>query len=119
MASLRFAWPRALLVNLCCFGSAFGQTAYSTSQADGLSTAAGSATATVATETISGSQTTYSVAFTVPAAADIGANVLPNIMDPTAVNAQDVCPGYTASGVERTTNGFSATLELAGKAVSS
>lgn len=61
--------------------------------------------------------TTYSVQFTVPAAADIGANVLPNIKDPEAVQAQDVCPGYTASGVQRTENGFTATLTLDGPAV--
>ncbi|KKZ66865.1 alpha-glucosidase [[Emmonsia] crescens] len=54
--------------------------------------------------------------FTMPANADQGALLLPNIKDPESVNAQDVCPGYLASDVKETTHGFSATLSLAGKA---
>ncbi|KAL1980272.1 hypothetical protein VTN96DRAFT_4416 [Rasamsonia emersonii] len=64
---------------------------------------------------ISSTTTTSSSAqFTVPAAADVGANLLANIDDPNAVNAQDVCPGYTASNVQNTESGFVATLTLAG-----
>ena len=71
----------------------------------------------VVTATIDGMATTFSNAFTVPASADIGPNLLPNVRDPHAVQAQDVCPGYTASGVEKTANGFTATLNLAGEPV--
>lgn len=54
--------------------------------------------------------------FTVPAAADVGAQLIANIDDPNAVNAQTACPGYTASDVHNTKYGFAATLKLAGKA---
>lgn len=90
----------------------------STSQpADGLTTAAGSRTESIATATIDGTPTTYSVAFTVPASADIGPNILPNIKDPNAKQAQQLCPGYTASKVQRTKYGFSASLSLSGEPV--
>lgn len=84
---------------------------------------AGSATGSpttnsVITATIDGTATTFSNAFTVPASADIGPNLLPNVQDPHAVQAQDVCPGYTASDVEKTATGFSAILTLAGAPVS-
>ena len=36
--------------------------------------------------------------------------------DPSAKQAQTLCPGYTASNVERTENGLTATLNLAGSA---
>jgi hypothetical protein len=39
---------------------------------------------------------------------------LPNIRDPEAVNAQDVCPGYLARDVQNNTLSFTATLQLAG-----
>jgi alpha-glucosidase len=61
--------------------------------------------------------TSESAQFTVPASADEGPNLLPNVKNSTAVQAQSVCPGYTASDVEHTTNGFKATLNLAGDAV--
>jgi alpha-glucosidase len=54
--------------------------------------------------------------FTTPASADIGATLIANIDDPNAVNAQTVCPGYTASNVSSTKYGLTATLSLAGKA---
>lgn len=62
--------------------------------------------------------TTSSVgaSFTLPNDTTLGANVLPNINDPQAVNVQDVCPGYKGSAVCRTDYGFTATLTLAGKA---
>jgi alpha-glucosidase len=62
------------------------------------------------------STTSYRAIFTVPASAQNGLPVLPNINDPQAVNAQDVCPGYTASNVVRTPYGLTASLQLAGKA---
>ncbi|KAK4194856.1 family 31 putative glycoside hydrolase [Triangularia verruculosa] len=54
--------------------------------------------------------------FTVPASADYGKNVKPNIEDPLAVDPQVVCPGYLASNVQNTKNGFTANLDLAGPA---
>jgi hypothetical protein len=70
------------------------------------------------TATVNGVTTAFSNAFTVPAAADIGPNLLPNIKDPQAVQAQDVCPGYIAGEVEKTAHGFTAILSLAGEPVS-
>lgn len=52
--------------------------------------------------------------FTVPPDAQSGASILPNIKDPEAVDAQFVCPGYSASNVVRTNSGLVATLKLAG-----
>ncbi|KAI6853318.1 Alpha-glucosidase, partial [Hortaea werneckii] len=63
----------------------------------------------------SGTTSTYSEAFTIPASADVGANLLPNIQDPNAKQAQALCPGYKASGVERTPHGLNATLHLQGE----
>ncbi|KAF1998665.1 glycoside hydrolase family 31 protein [Amniculicola lignicola CBS 123094] len=54
--------------------------------------------------------------FTIPASADEGANLIPNILDPQAVNAQDVCPGYRASDAQEDGQGLTATLTLAGPA---
>lgn len=54
--------------------------------------------------------------FTVPASADFGMNVLPNVKDPDAVDPQHVCPGYKATNVENTASGFTADLRLAGPA---
>ncbi|KAJ5090239.1 hypothetical protein N7532_008923 [Penicillium argentinense] len=54
--------------------------------------------------------------FTIPAAADEGANLIANIDDPEAVDAQKACPGYKAANVKKSQNGISATLTLAGKA---
>lgn len=56
--------------------------------------------------------------FTRPASSDEGPKLLPNTKDPNAKQAQSLCPGYTASGVEHTADGFTATLNLAGEAVS-
>lgn len=74
-------------------------------------------TDSVITATVDGTATTFSNAFTVPASADIGPNLLPNVQDPHAVQAQDVCPGYTATEVEKTSTGFTALLNLAGAPV--
>ena len=87
-----------------------GQT--TTNSADGLSASA----ATIETTTIEGTPTTFRPIFTVPTSADVGANILPNIQDPQAVDAQKVCPGYTALNVQKNAYGLSAVLTLAGKA---
>ncbi|KAJ5669399.1 hypothetical protein N7462_010469 [Penicillium macrosclerotiorum] len=56
------------------------------------------------------------VQYTLAAEVDVGANLIANIDDPEAINAQSVCPGYKASNVKHSNNGFSATLTLAGEA---
>ncbi|KAH8428331.1 glycoside hydrolase family 31 protein [Aspergillus melleus] len=53
--------------------------------------------------------------FTIPASADVGAQLIANVDDPQAVNAQSVCPGYKASNVKHTVDGFTADLKLSGK----
>ncbi|KAH8797348.1 glycosyl hydrolases family 31-domain-containing protein [Xylogone sp. PMI_703] len=54
--------------------------------------------------------------FTAAVDADVHVDFIPNINDPKAIDAQGVCPGYTASDVVRTTYGLTARLTLAGKA---
>jgi len=116
------SWASSLFYALFVSSTALAQAtpaATSSNPADGLVSTTGtvSAPATVGTALINGTQTTYSVQFTVPAVADEGQHILPNIQDPEAVDAQTVCPGYTASNVKRSASGFSATLRLAGEAV--
>ncbi|KAI2787723.1 Alpha-glucosidase [Penicillium oxalicum] len=53
---------------------------------------------------------------TLPASVDNGENLLANIDDPNAINAQSACPGYRATDVKTSTRGLTATLKLAGKA---
>jgi alpha-glucosidase len=53
---------------------------------------------------------------TLAADADDGQPVLPNIFDPSAKNAQNVCPGYKASNLKNNSLGITATLTLAGDA---
>ncbi|OQD65803.1 hypothetical protein PENPOL_c005G10589 [Penicillium polonicum] len=65
----------------------------------------------VASSTSSGKYTQ----FTIPADADTGAQLIANIDDPEAVNAQSVCPGYKASNIKESARGLTATLTLAGK----
>jgi alpha-glucosidase len=65
--------------------------------------------------TLNGTPTSFRSVFTIPPSADEGAELIPNIYDPQAVNAQDVCPGYIASGLEESERGLSATLTLAGE----
>lgn len=114
VAMARYSWPQALLT---VSSLAFAQE--TSNAADGLATTAyGSSTGSVASATVSGATSLYSVAFTVPAAADIGPNILPNIKDPNAKQAQALCPGYKARNVTNTEYGFTATLGLAGEAVS-
>lgn len=74
--------------------SAIAQTSTMiSSNADGLTVTGGSATATVGTVLISGTSSTYRVIETLPASVDETPPVLPNIDDPEAVIAQDLCPG--------------------------
>jgi alpha-glucosidase len=54
--------------------------------------------------------------FTMPPEANIAPAVIPNIKDQQAVDAQTVCPGYTASNVQQTASGFTASLILSGNA---
>lgn len=83
--------------------------------ADGLgSSAKATPTASFGTVEIGGTPTTFRSVFTIPASADEGAPLLPNIKDPEAVNAQDVCPGYKASQLQEDDYGLSAVLTLAG-----
>lgn len=74
--------------------------------------AAPQATATDATAT--GTTPTSASVFTVPASATVGAPVIANVEDPQAVDAQSVCPGYTASDAVTTDVGLTAQLSLAG-----
>lgn len=64
--------------------------------------------------TLAGTPTAFKPVFTIPASADVGADLISNIQDPQAVNAQDVCPGYKASQLKKTDDGISALLTLAG-----
>lgn len=103
-----------LFIALWLGGRAFGQssTIFGTETVDTLSTAGPSATVAP-----SGTNTeTFRPLFTIPTNADNGAIVIPNIADPEAVDAQTVCPGYTASDVQRSQFGLTATLTLAGEA---
>lgn len=72
------------------------------------------ATSTVTSSLVS---TGANAQFTIPSEADVGANLLPNVYDTAAVQAQEVCPGYKASTVQQNKYGFTASLALAGPAV--
>ncbi|OJD35735.1 alpha-glucosidase [Diplodia corticola] len=110
------AWLYSVLT-AASFAQAQSSLSSSSVGADGLTgSTTPTSTDTVATATIAGTPVTYSPKFTVPASADTGQNLIPNIVDPQAVDVQSVCPGYKASGIKRDANGFSATLNLAGKA---
>ena len=109
----------ALLAALSGFSSA--QTdAGGPQSADGLkggATASASASITPSpTAEINGTLVTFRPEFTVPAAADVGAPLIPTINDPEAKDPQALCPGYTASQVVNNELGFSASLTLAGPA---
>lgn len=73
-------------------------------------------TGQLAPSTVKWMASSSSPVFTVPASADFGMNVLPNVKDPDAVDPQHVCPGYKATNVENTASGFTADLRLAGQA---
>ncbi|CAL5865810.1 uncharacterized protein PFLUO_LOCUS16 [Penicillium psychrofluorescens] len=69
-----------------------------------------------ASSTVSYSSTTsVRTQFTLPASADVGEQLIANIDDPEAINAQSACPGYKASSVRQSTRGLTAKLLLAGK----
>ena len=59
---------------------------------------------------------TYHSLFSIPSSADYGQPILPNVQNKTAVDAQDVCPGYKASNVKQNAYGLTAQLALAGSA---
>jgi alpha-glucosidase len=65
--------------------------------------------------TLNGTPTSFRSVFTIPPSADTGADLIANIKDPEAVNAQDVCPGYKAAQLQKDAGGLSAVLTLAGK----
>ena len=115
-----FTSPLALFNAFFYFTILLSKLAYAQSlTTDAIGTQAKTTLPTAGTATVarSGTQTsTFRPIFTVPAAADVGAVLLPNIKDPQAVNAQTVCPGYKGSNVRRTSNGLTATLKLAGPA---
>lgn len=80
-------------------------------QAPGLATAQSATAASRASTAIS-----FAPQFTIPAEADEGATLLPNVYDPSALNAQAKCPGYQASNVRISSTGLTAHLVLAGNA---
>jgi alpha-glucosidase len=105
---------KASFALLCSSTLANGQTA--SKSADSVTTSPPSSTlASINTVTISGTPTTFRNVFTMPASADEGAQLLPNVVDPEAVNAQDACPGYKASQVHEDEHGVTAVLTLAGE----
>lgn len=53
---------------------------------------------------------------TLASSANYAPSVTPTVNDPTAPNAQLVCPGYTASNVQESSYGVKADLTLAGQA---
>jgi alpha-glucosidase len=65
--------------------------------------------------TLNGTPTSFRSVFTIPPSADVGADLIANIKDPEAVNAQAVCPGYKAAQLEEGPRGLSAVLTLAGE----
>ena len=95
-----------------------GQTTSAGGKADGLASIAisSSVTSVPNTAVVNGTPTTFRPIFTVPATVVNGATLIPNIHDPQAVDAQNVCPGYTATNVVRNSLGLTATLTLAGPA---
>ncbi|KAH8199014.1 hypothetical protein TruAng_006800 [Truncatella angustata] len=52
---------------------------------------------------------------TLPSSIDDAPSVTPNIVDPTAPDAQKLCPGYKASNIAEHVAGFTAELGLAGE----
>lgn len=60
--------------------------------------------------------TSTTAQFAVPKSANVGVELIANIEDAAAVNAQTVCPGYIATNIRNTEHGFKASLKLAGAA---
>jgi alpha-glucosidase len=78
------------------------------------STTTSTSTGTSASKSATSTSSSKRAVFTIPADADRGADILPNINDPKAVDAQTVCPGYTASNVKESERGLTADLTLGG-----
>lgn len=76
----------------------------------GLGLALGAYGTSIPTSTSTGQGAQY----TIPTSATNGQNLIANVDDPTAVNAQIVCPGYSAYDVQKTDSGLTASLKLAG-----
>ncbi|PVH95481.1 glycoside hydrolase family 31 protein [Periconia macrospinosa] len=57
---------------------------------------------------------TFTPTPTLESSANLAPSVTPNIVDPTAPNAQEVCPGYIASNIRTSNTGIVADLTLAG-----
>jgi alpha-glucosidase len=53
---------------------------------------------------------------TLAASVDYGKILVPVLDNGTAIDAQDVCPGYTATKVQKTASGINALLSLKGSA---
>ena len=106
------------LVILQLSRNSYVESATATGLGDGLAAASAVPSVTSSPKAVDsyGTTTSFTPLFTVPSTADVGATLIPNIQDPKAVNAQDVCPGYTASNVVRNPLGFTASLALAGTA---
>jgi len=62
------------------------------------------------------SLTSIQAQITVAPTADVGANLIANINDPNATDAQIVCPGYLATQIDLNDCGFTAYLSLLGDA---
>lgn len=63
------------------------------------------------------SLSSFTPQFTLPSYADVGANLIPNIYDPEALDPQKVCSGYVATKIDiRSPVSFSAHLTLLGEA---
>jgi alpha-glucosidase len=93
----------SLLAGAWLLPAAYGAFSTSASKASGSSSVASS------------TSSAYSQ-FTISADADTGAQLIANIDDPEAIDAQKACPGYKASNVKESARGLTATLKLAGKA---
>jgi len=104
MARTSFLQASTLLSSFLALANAQNATTSTSSSTGGWST------------TLNGTPTSFRPVFTIPPSADQGADIIPNIQDPQAVDAQDVCPGYKASGLQQSNSGLSATLSLAGPA---
>lgn len=110
---IMFTSPLSIINVFICFTLQFNKISDAESP-DVVAASSPTKTATSA-RTDNGATTSFRPIFTVPTDADIGAPILPNILDPDAIDAQSVCPGYSASNVVRTISGLAATLNLAGK----
>src|SRR5579871_5138406 len=102
------------MARLTCLMSLFS-TLLTFNYVQGQSSTSTAPSTSLVTTVVAGTTITYRPEITLPAAVVIGANLIPNILDPKAVDAQHVCPGYTASNAVNNDLGFSATLKLAGK----